>query len=407
MLSRKLLKTFHIKTYGCQANIADSIKLSEELANIGLFEVDSLEEADLFVINSCSVRQKSEDKVYGWGRILGKYTVKPYIVLTGCIVGSARGKRRRFSFKELERKTPWVNMYVEPNDLLSVPDRLLEKGFTTKESYENRKNYNTNEIGEKSFCKLSDFSVKKENIENALVNISYGCDNFCTYCVVPYARGEEVSRSQGDILAEVKEAVKKGAKKITLCGQNVNSWGLNREAKFKLRTGGVLPPELGDKLPFTKLLHDVNQIEGIKEIEFISSNPFDFTQDLIDALKLEKISNYLHIAVQSGNNDILQKMNRRHTVEEFKSLINKIRKVRPDMEFGTDVIVGFPSETRDQFMDTADLFRKVKFSVAFISMYSQRKGTAAALLKDDVSRKEKRWRHNYLLSLWREIKNEK
>ena len=186
-----------------------------------------------------------------------------------------------------------------------------------------------------------------------------------------------------------------------LCGQNVNSWGLDMREKFEIRTGSV------HKLPFAELLRKVHAIPEVQKIDFMSSNPFDFTTDMIDVLKLPKISNYLHIAIQSGNNDVLKKMNRRHTVEDFLSLIEKIKKVRPDIELGTDVIVGFPSETRDQFMDTVKLFQTVKFNVAFISMYSPRKGTPAEkFFKDDVDQAEKKWRHAHLTDVWKKSKVE-
>jgi tRNA-2-methylthio-N6-dimethylallyladenosine synthase len=202
-------------------------------------------------------------------------------------------------------------------------------------------------------------------------------------------------------MGEINHLVRRGVTKVTLCGQNVNSWGLNRSKKFKLRSGSR------HKLPFAQLLKDVHDIDYIVKIDFISSNPFDFTQDLINALRLPKISNYLHIAVQSGNNDVLKRMNRRHTVEEFIDLINRIKKARPDVELGTDAIVGFPGETREQFMDTVKLFRAIPFKVAYIAMYSPRKGTQAEkFYEDDVDLDEKKWRHEYLTNVWRESRKD-
>jgi tRNA-2-methylthio-N6-dimethylallyladenosine synthase len=196
-------------------------------------------------------------------------------------------------------------------------------------------------------------------------------------------------------LDEIVHLVSRGYKNIMLVGQNVNSWGLDRETKFKLRAGS------NDKIPFASLLRKVHEVENIAKINFISSNPFDFTQDLIEALKLPKITRFLHFAVQSGDNDILKKMNRRHTIEEFKDLMIRIKNAVPDMEFGTDIIVGFPTETEEQFMRTLDLFKNFKFKSAYISIYSPREGTAAAkLMKDDVPLKEKKRRHKLLLDLW-------
>ena len=217
--------------------------------------------------------------------------------------------------------------------------------------------------------------------------------------MVPYARGREVSRPKEDILKEINRLIKKGMTNVTLCGQNVNSWGLSPVEKSEIRIGG------GQKLPFVQLLREINEIEGVEKIEFISSNPFDFTQDLVDIYKLPKISDYLHIAVQSGNNDVLAQMNRRHTIEEFYDLINRLKLVRPSIEIGTDIIIGFPNETREQFMDTVLLFQKVQFAVAFISMYSPRKGTNSFKNFDDnVSLEEKRFRHAYLSKIWKENK---
>lgn len=240
---------------------------------------------------------------------------------------------------------------------------------------------------------------KQSNKTQAFVNISYGCDNFCTFCVVPYARGKEISRSESEILKEIKHLTQRGYKQVMLCGQNVNSWGLDATEKFSIRTGS------NQKLPFAELLRKVAALEEIEKIDFISSNPFDFTQDLIDVLKTPKISNYLHIAVQSGNNEVLKKMNRRHTIEEFYTLIEKIKLVKPNIELGTDIIVGFPGETEEQFEDTVKLFEKITFNVAFISIYSPRKGTPAEkFYKDDIPLKEKRRRHERLTKIWKSSK---
>ena len=210
-----------------------------------------------------------------------------------------------------------------------------------------------------------------------------------------YARGAERSRSEKDILDEIKHLTDRGFKNIMLVGQNVNSWGLDKVTKFKLRAGSE------HKIPFADLLRKVHALEGVEKINFISSNPFDFTQNLIDTLALPKITRFLHFAVQSGNNEILKKMNRRHTIEEFKSLIEKIKEKVPEMEFGTDIIVGFPGETKEQFMDTVKLFEDFKFKSTYISIYSPREGTnAAKFLVDDVSSKEKKRRHAVLTKVW-------
>lgn len=351
-----------------------------------------VENSDLIIVNTCSVRQKSEDKVYGLGKTVmvaeraGKK--KPFIVMSGCMVGSVTGERQRYAFEELKKKTPWVDAYINPSQIPTLPDVLMKNGVLSEWALQK---FNNSEV-----------TAVQTNPVSAFVNISYGCDNFCTFCVVPYARGAEVSRSEKEILREVQHLADRGFKEITLCGQNVNSWSLSSTEKFEIRTGS------DQKIPFADLLRKVHSIQGIEKIGFLSSNPFDFTQDLIDALTLPKISDYLHIAVQSGNNEVLKKMNRRHTIEDFYELIRKIKTAKPGVDLGTDIIVGFPGETREQFMDTVKLFENIKFNVAFISIYSPRKGTPAEkFFKDDVTREEKKWRHGYLTKAWKKSKTVK
>ncbi len=406
----KRLKKYFIKTFGCYANEVDSDLIAGLLENLGFKELKTssfkneveeigyvLEKADIFIVNSCSVRQKSEDKVYGIGKMIkNSKKKKATVVLTGCMVGSAVGDRKRFTLKELKNKTEKYDAYFPPSDFDSFIKILEEFGLVKYEELD--------KLNKKSIEK------KQRDKKHAYVNISYGCDNFCSYCVVPYSRGCEISRPEKDILKEIKCLVEKGTGEFTLCGQNVNSWGLDKKEKFDVRSAGAkdISNKLGKKikLPFANLLKSVHKIDGVKKIDFISSNPFDFTQDLIDVLRLPKISKYIHIAVQSGNNDILKLMNRRHSVEEFVDLVQRIRKVKDDVEIGTDIIVGYPGETREQFMDTVSLVKKVNFAVAFISIYSPRKGTYAQLnLKDNVPLKEKKWRHMYLSKVWRKTKN--
>lgn len=371
-----------ITTFGCQANIADSSMMAGILEALGFEKTEDFTESNVFIINTCSVRQKSEDKVYGIAKKLKGLVKKPFVIMAGCMVGSVTGERQRYEFEELQKRTPWVDEYINPTQLRNIPNILMNRGL----------------IGEWAMQKFSSTDVNQvyKTKEIGYVNISYGCDNFCTFCVVPYARGGEVSRSEREILREVKHLLATGFKHIMLCGQNVNSWGIGMNEKFKIRTGSE------QNLPFANLLRTVHDMEGLEKLSFLSSNPFDFTQDLIDAIKLPKIDNFLHIAVQSGNDEILKKMNRRHSINDFLNLIEKIKKEKPNVEFGTDVIVGFPSETREQFMDTVKLFETVPFNVAFISIYSPRKGTPAErFYKDDVPLAEKKWRHKHLNDVWK------
>jgi len=349
---------------------------------LGFEATSDLEDSDLFVINTCSVRQKSEDKVYGLGKKLKRMQDKPFVVMAGCMVGSVTGKRQRFALAELKGRTPWVDAYINPKQIMEIPNILHTNGL----------------IGEWVEGKLA--VSRKDNLSEknkiGYVNISFGCDNFCTYCVVPYAREKEISRSEKEVLAEVGDMINKGFKHIMLCGQNVNSWGLTMKEKFEVRTGSE------HKLPFADLLRKVHDLEGLEKLSFMSSNPFDFTEDLIDAIQLPRIDEFLHLPVQSGNNDVLKSMNRRHTIEDYIVLIDRIREVKPEVVFGTDIVLGFPGETRDQFMDTVKLFEKIPFKVAFISMYSPRKGTPAAeKFEDDIPLHEKKWRHAHLTKVWK------
>ncbi|MFH1648354.1 MAG: MiaB/RimO family radical SAM methylthiotransferase [Patescibacteria group bacterium] len=388
---------YFIKTFGCYANEVDSDVMAGILDSLGFSELKLpklrneteevkhiLENADLFIVNTCSVRQKSEDKVYGVVRMLKRNEGKKALtILAGCMVGSAKGDRKRYKLSSVKEKAKGFDFYIGPNDIYSLPSILLDSGLIeTLEGFDS-----------------SSAQRRQVDKNHAYINVSYGCDNFCSYCVVPYSRGKEVTRSEKEILEEIKCLVNLGVSEITLCGQNVNSWGLDRATKFKLRSGG------NQKLPFVSLLKKVHKVKGVKKIDFMSSNPFDFTKDLVEVLKLPKVSNYFHIAVQSGNNAVLKAMRRRHTVEEFLTLVDDIRKIRSDAEFGTDAIVGFSGETKEQFMDTVELFKKVRFSVAFISMYSEREGTRSQKnLKDNVSLEEKKWRHGCLTKVWKKYK---
>jgi len=399
---RKESKIYSIKTFGCYANEVDSDVISATLDVLGFKELKILKfknevgeinyilkNSDLLIVNSCSVRQKSEDKVYGLGKIISEYKKKrkkkAQVFLTGCIVGSVLGERKRFSLEDLKKKTRNYDDYLLPSDTTGLLNLLKEHGLIEKSK----------------FLKKSVERKKHKGEKHAFVNVSYGCDNFCSYCVVPYSRGREISRKKEDILKEINCLIKNRVSEITLCGQNVNSWGLSKSEKFKIRSGST------EKLPFAYLLRKIHKIKEITKIDFISSNPFDFTQDLINIFRLPKISNYIHIAVQSGNNKILKDMNRRHTVEEFIDLIKRIKKIKPSIEIGTDLIVGFPGETRKQFMDTVNLVKKIKFNVAFISMYSPRKGTYAQInLRDNIPLREKKWRHMFIAKVWKETKKD-
>lgn len=381
-------KGYFIATYGCQANGADSERIAGLLEALGFTSVPA-EIADLLVINSCTVRQAAEDKVYGWGRKVSQLKEKNArlkVVLTGCLVGAGD---RSFPASSLAReKTPWVDFYLGLSQVHQLPERLWSWGLIEGWAVQ--------------ALKLNPVAPKfADHAEVAYINVSQGCDNFCSFCVVPFTRGLEVSRSLSAITTEVDYALRQGFRRIMLLGQNVNSWGLEVGQKRLSRQ------RLG-RLPFAALLRHLHCDPQLEKIKFLTSNPFDFSDDLIEALALPKIDRYLHLPVQSGDDEILRRMGRRHRREDYLDLVKQIRRTVPQIELGTDVIVGFPGETEEQFLKTADLVRSVRFNVVFASLYSVRPGTAAArLYPDDVPLIEKRRRHAYLTEIWRTSKPER
>lgn len=396
---------YFIHTFGCQMNHKDSQNMAGILEALGFIETKKVNNAHVVIINTCSVRQASEDKTYGFGlkfkeyekkaistknnspQVIQKWSKnKPLTFITGCMVGSAKGARTRYGIKYLKNKMPWADYFLAPNEESTLPQILNKEELI-------------DDWALKSLGKVDlEFMAKRGKTKTAFINISYGCDNFCTFCVVPYARGGEVSRPKNQIITEVEHAVLRGYSHIMLLGQNVNSWMLSPTQKLKTRK------KIG-KHPFAKLLQEIHKIKGVKKISFITSNPWDFTPDLVKTLKLPKIERFLHLPIQSGNNNVLKNMNRRHTVKDYLELINEIKTEVPEMIFGTDVIVGFPGETKEQFMDTVKLFKKVKFKVAYISIYSARKGTPAdKYLNDDVPLVEKKRRHKVLYKVFEENK---
>jgi tRNA-2-methylthio-N6-dimethylallyladenosine synthase len=324
----------------------------------------------LIIINTCSVRQAAEDKVYGLANKVGELRSKKQelrVILTGCMVGSAIGERRRIKLTELQRRMPWVDEFVPLEDLAITPARWSPPRRWKKPK------------------------------EPALVPVMWGCDQFCSYCVVPYGRGPVRSRPQEEIVEEVKCLVRQSVKWVMLLGQSMNDYN----AISKLKTQ-ISKPKLKSQNSFTELLRKVHDIRGLEKISLLSFNPWNFSDELIEVLALPKFERYIHLPVQSGDDEVLRKMNRPYTISEYKKLVQKIRQKIPGVRIGTDAIVGFPGETKEQFQNTVKLFRELKFDHAFIFLYSPRPGTAAAkLYSDDVPLKEKKRRHKILTSIWK------
>jgi tRNA-2-methylthio-N6-dimethylallyladenosine synthase len=364
------MPSVYVKTFGCQSNKSDSERVLGDYVSRGYQETQEWREADEIVINTCSVRQSAEDRVTGFLLNVEKYfnepgKSKPKIILTGCML----------HIKEAEIKT-----------LLPQVDEVLP-------------------IGEVGFNQKA---IRKDK-DHAWVPISSGCNSFCTFCIVPFSRGREKSRSLEEILTEVKSLASEGYTQITLLGQNVNSWGLEKVGvslrklfmdKDNFDTE-LLPSNQSQYLvpdstpPFVKLLQEISKVEGINKITFFTSNPWDFWDELIEEIKNNpKIDRFIHLPVQSGSNAILKKMNRGYTRETYLKLVKKIKQEIPDAVFGTDIIVGFPGESDQDFQDTLNLIKEADFKVAFVARYSPRPGTVShRLFPDDIpaSVKKQRW----------------
>jgi len=381
-------------------NKNDSERAGALLASLGLEETLDFKKADVVLINTCSVRQTAEDRTSGINRkILKLRETKPDLIfaVTGCMPGRDKDGR-------LRKKIPSADLFFPIIDLPRLPAWL-------KELRPSWFDINFEEIGE-----YWNIDPKREIKHKASITIQIGCNNFCTYCVVPYARGREKNRPLVGILKEIQEAVKNGAKEITLLGQVVNNYrapdpeNYNKKNIFSpsAREGAKGERENSD---FAALLWEINQLPGEFRIFFTAPDPQFFDDYQIKAMSLPKMTNYLHLPVQSGDNEILKKMNRKYTREQYIELVKKIRAEKVDIALGTDIIVGFCEESEKQFQNTVDLYKQCDFDIAYLAMYSQRSGTVATkAFKDDVKIIEKKRRWRVLQDLMEEIvlrKNQK
>lgn len=456
---------YFLQTFGCQANKADSERIAGVLEAMGFDQTSKIDTADVVVLNTCSVRQSAEDRVYARMeklRELKKTKPNLKVVVAGCMIGPRGNTPRDSAIKD---RLDGADKLIGTQDYSRLWEIFKDLAPTPGE-YLNKK-----------------IPYKKMEKDQGFVLISSGCNNFCTFCIVPYARGKEISRPIHEIVTEVKELVDKGYKKITLLGQNVNSYGADlvmgkplggdrvqvnelrkirkaqREARlealrlkrhadsheiqitlapttpisleqeafvpgpfqdlneieqsasennqFTLPSGRVVKPvyvkHLGKvRVPtlFPYLLEEVAQIKGVETLSFMSSNPWDFSDELIDTIaRNPNIDRHIHLPVQSGDNQVLKRMNRWYTREEYLALIDKIKQKIPQVSFGTDIIVGFPGETDQEFQNTVDLCKKVSFKIAYIAEYSIRPGNAASLMKDDIGNPSKKSRFRILDSL--------
>lgn len=360
---------YHIITFGCAANEADSERIASFYEARGYKKARSMRLADDVIINTCMIREKAENRVYGLVHNLQKLkTGKPKlkIIVTGCMVGMAAREKTGKMLSLLKKKMPSVDEFLP----------IEEVGF--------------------------DHAPIRSDKNHALVPITNGCNNFCTFCVVPFTRGREVSRPFDDILLECHGLARAGYTNVTLVGQNVNSYGADlknvqkRKITYVKHLGKLRIPTL-----FPQLLREVCAIEGISSVDFISSNPWDFSDELIETIaRNSKISRHIHVPVQSGDNEVLRRMNRWYTAEQYLALISKLKTQISNVTISTDIIVGFPGETVVQFQHTMDLAKEVGFTKAYVAMYSDRPMTAAhKAYADDVPHAEKKRRWQILEDL--------
>lgn len=364
-------------------NKSDSERIAAVLENLGYEPCFKEEEADLIIVVACSVRQSAVDRIYGRSvryNNLKKKKKNLKTILTGCVLADDQEKlKTRFDFiihiSEIEEFF---------KDLLSCDKSSGRLGPLTQPRFKCKE---VELFHSQTFSDYLKIKPKRQSPFQAYIPIMTGCNNFCAYCVVPYTRGREYSRPAGDIINEAKEAIKNGYKEITLIGQNVNSYCT------KIKSNGK-------SLNFPALLRLVDSIPGDFWIRFATSHPKDMSNELIEVIsKSEKICPYIHLPIQAGSNKILKAMNRRYTNAHYLNLIKKIRKKIPEVMISTDVIVGFPGETRKDFKETEDIFKKVKYTMAYIARYSPRPGTASSYLKDNISRDEKARREKKLTDI--------
>ncbi len=378
-LNNGLKKFACVITYGCQQNENDSEKIKAYLSNMGYLITDNPDAANVIIFNTCAVREGAEDRVFGNLGALKHRKVKEEDLIIG--VCGCMAQQEEVA-KKIKSKFRHVDIVFGTHSLYRFPEILYSVLSTKERKFD---------VVDCDGFIAEGVDQLREDKFRAWVSVMYGCNNFCSYCIVPYVRGRERSRLPENILEEVKELAKAGCKEITLLGQNVNSYGNDLEMD----------------IDFADLIREVNKIDGIARIKFMTSHPKDISDKLIDAMAdCEKVVPYLHLPFQSGSNEILDKMNRRYTREKYLSIIEKVKAKIPGIALSSDVIVGFPNETYENFKDTLDLVEKVRFDTLFTFIYSKRPGTPAAKMEDSVTDEEKHKNFEELLALQNKISRE-
>ena len=357
-------KKYFLRTYGCQMNVHDSEEIKYYLESLGYEAVDELELADIVVLNTCAIRENAKDKVFGYlGRCKHLKKEKPDLIIavTGCLM------QKPSEIEEIHNRHKYIDIIIGTHNLNELPN-LIEEA--------NKKKIQNIEVYSNSDVVFENVKYNRDSKISAWINIIYGCDKFCTYCIVPFTRGRERSRKMEEVLEEVRDLKEQGYIEVTLLGQNVNAYGKDLNLGYD----------------FATLLEEVAKI-GIPRIRFVTSHPWNFTDKMIDVIaKYDNIMPYIHLPIQSGSDDILRKMNRKYTIDEYKKLFDQIKSKVKNVAITTDIIVGFPNETDEDFEKTLDIVNYCKFDGAYTFIFSPREGTAAARMEDKVSMevKEKR-----------------
>ena len=375
-------KKYFVKTYGCQMNEHDSENIKAILEDMSFTEIDDMEKADLIILNTCAIRENAHNKVFGMlGRIKHLKESRPDIItgVCGCMV------QEESVVEEIMNKYKWIDIVFGTHNIHNLPN-ILNTSLA--------KNKLEVEVLSIEGDVLENIPVKRDNPYKAWVNIMYGCDKFCTYCIVPYTRGKQRSREPKYILEEVETLVKDGYKEVTLLGQNVNAYGKDLEKNYTM----------------ANLLEDVAKT-GIERVRFVTSHPWDFNDDMINIIaKYDNIMPYIHLPLQSGSSRILKLMGRRYTKEEYLELYDKLKKAMPNGSITTDIIVGFPGETEEDFNETLEVVEKCKYDSAFTFIFSPRIGTPACRMLDETTKEEKEqrlYKLNDLVNKYAKIANDK
>ena len=373
-MTSTITRTYEVRTHGCAMNVHDSERLSGLLEEAGMIAVESGKDADVIVFNTCAVRENASNKLYGnLSQLVPAKEANPnlQIAVGGCLAQKDKAA--------ILKRAPWVDVVFGTHNIGSLPV-LLERARHNSEAQV--------EILESLETFPSDLPTKRDSAFSALVSISVGCNNTCTFCIVPSLRGKERDRRPGEILAEIEALVADGVVEVTLLGQNVNTYGV----------------EFGDKGAFAKLLRSVGEIEGLERIRFTSPHPAAFTDDVIEAMaETPKVMPQLHMPLQSGNDKVLKDMRRSYRAEKYLGIIERVRQAIPDAAISTDIIVGFPGETEEEFQDTMDMVSKVGFAVCYTYLYSMRPGTPAADLPNQVPKDVVQERFERLLAHANEV----